>query len=116
MFHVKHLKLSIRGEIKSKHITRRGMMNTENKPSALNIILMGIGVIGLIAGFIMMLNSGVFETLTTEGISHTASGLFPLALGVIFLSILCTAVGVGITMKKQLAHRVYESEPIPEQK
>lgn len=90
-------------------------MNTKNKPSTLNIVLMGVGVIGLITGFIMMLNSEIFETLTAEGISHTASGLFPLALGVIFLSILCTAVGVGITMKKQLARRVYESEPTLEQ-
>ena len=90
-------------------------MNMENKTSTLNIVLMGVGVIGLITGFIMMLNSEIFETLTAEGISHTASGLFPLALGVIFLSILCTAVGVGITMKKQLARRVYESEPTLEQ-
>lgn len=90
-------------------------MNRENKTSAFNIILMGVGVIGLITGFIMMLNSEIFETLAAEGISHTASGLFPLALGIIFLSILCTAVGVGITMKKQLARRVHESEPMYEQ-
>lgn len=80
------------------------------KGEKLNLVLLLGGTLGLIVGFALLVSSGsLYDTISGGENSSNSSALTPVYLGIVFISIICTALGAGMTMKKQLTRNTPET-------